>query len=347
MHPCCLTCDDAPPSSGDPSEKGETVCVFAGWRVERLYPQAADGRVRESEAVGIIGWVDLIAYLAASGGIVRTSPLRHRGLALDSLPDGVQSYRGWLYLESVGIDRVRAKVYNGTVTCCSAAAFHGLPILSEDRDTRTHVAIPRNRALHLSKNRRLDDVVIHRESGRLLEDVGRSWLSSIECTLERACQCLSLRSAVAMLDAARTQRLCRIEDLRIPERGPSVPSLRDAVIRSVEGSRSILETCARLQLEDAGIPTRTAVNVPTVGEVDLIVFERLVIELDGWEFHNSKEQRAKDIARDRRLAALGYTVIRFDFDTVMYSGRLVEEVLAVREYAWRRDPGPSLNRLIS
>ena len=65
----------------------------------------------------------------------------------------------------------------------------------------------------------------------------------------------------------------------------------------------------------------------------LVVFDCVVIELDGWRFHQSKEQREKDLARDRRLSALGYVVLRFDFDTVMNSNRFVTEVLAVRSHA--------------
>ncbi len=264
---------------------------------------------------------------------MRLAPLVHNGLSLQSIPPGIGVYRGWIFLEgSIGIDRVRASVYNAVVTCCSAAALFDLPLLPQDRDPHTHLAVPRNRAIHMSRSRRLDDVRIHRES-KIDEDAARPWLADIGSVLERACQCVSLQSAVAMLDSARTQGLCDISELRIPERGPSVPSLRVAVSRSVSGSRSILETCARMQLEDAGISSRVAVVIPGVGEVDLVVFDCVVIELDGWRFHQSKEQREKDLARDRRLSALGYVVLRFDFDTVMNSNRFVTEVLAVRSHA--------------
>lgn len=43
----------------------------------------------------------------------------------------------------------------------------------------------------------------------------------------------------------------------------------------------------------------------------LVRAKRLVIELDGHEFHKSKEQRTYDAARQRKLQGLGYTVIRF------------------------------------
>jgi hypothetical protein len=42
------------------------------------------------------------------------------------------------------------------------------------------------------------------------------------------------------------------------------------------------------------------------------VFARLVVELDGHDFHErTKEQAKRDKSRDRRLTALGFTVFRF------------------------------------
>lgn len=46
--------------------------------------------------------------------------------------------------------------------------------------------------------------------------------------------------------------------------------------------------------------------------VDFVVQQkRLIIELDGHEFHSSREQRTSDAARQRELQRLEYTVIRF------------------------------------
>ena len=45
---------------------------------------------------------------------------------------------------------------------------------------------------------------------------------------------------------------------------------------------------------------------------------KIIIELDGHEFHNTKEQRGKDSERDRDLLQLGWTTIRFT-GTEVYS----------------------------
>lgn len=45
--------------------------------------------------------------------------------------------------------------------------------------------------------------------------------------------------------------------------------------------------------------------------VDFVVSERFVIEIDGHEWHKTKEQREADYKRERYLFRNGYSVIRF------------------------------------
>jgi len=53
-------------------------------------------------------------------------------------------------------------------------------------------------------------------------------------------------------------------------------------------------------------------NQVTIGiyKVDF-VYEKCVIEIDGHEFHKTKEQREKDYKRERYLMRQGHAVIRF------------------------------------
>lgn len=55
-----------------------------------------------------------------------------------------------------------------------------------------------------------------------------------------------------------------------------------------------------------------------IGEVDAVwVGQRVVIELDGLRFHSSPQQRRRDNRKDRRLAAAGWTVLRYTWLDVM------------------------------
>lgn len=76
-----------------------------------------------------------------------------------------------------------------------------------------------------------------------------------------------------------------------------------------ELERRFLELC-----EGAGLPA-PAVNVAVAGfEVDTLwVPERVIVELDGFEFHRSRDAFERDRARDSALQAAGYRVLRVTF----------------------------------
>lgn len=279
--------------------------------------------------------MNLIEHLMAHGGIVRLSVLRRRRIDTSELPSGVRRYRGVVYLSDViSTVQAHAEAHNAVVTCVSAAREHGLPVLGQGDGGRTHLAVPHNRPTRSSSRGRPGAVSIHRERNRILTDPLRPWLADVPTTLARAIICLPLYEAVAMLDAAWFSGLWQPDDVIIPLRGPTSSVMRQAVVRSRRRARSILETFARLILEDAGIEVVEGVFIPGVGEVDMIVFGRLVLETDGWEFHCSPGQRALDLARDRRLVAAGYVVLRFDYHTVMDDPQhFVADVLAARGHA--------------
>ncbi|QWW19474.1 DUF559 domain-containing protein [Schaalia sp. 19OD2882] len=285
--------------------------------------------------------MDLRKHLMAAGGIASRASLRSQGLVLADLPEWVKVYRGVLYLQDVvSVDEVRAKVYNGLVSCRSAAVIHGLPVL-HGNDTRTHISVSAHRGMHISRHRLLDDVRVHRERGPIEEDPLRPWLASVDLTLRRAAVCCDPVEAVAMMDAARFKGLSDLSGITVAPCGPGTSRIRRAMEASRRGVRSILETAARMQLEEAGIAVRVAVQIPGVGEVDMVVFDRLIVETDGREHHQPWAQRELDMWRDRQLTAMGYLVVRFSYDDVFGAGNLVQEVLALREHALSM-PAPSI-----
>lgn len=52
------------------------------------------------------------------------------------------------------------------------------------------------------------------------------------------------------------------------------------------------------------------------------------MQLDGFAFHSSSAERTRDLAHDRALIALGYTVLRFSYTEVIYRWPEVERALA-------------------
>ena len=269
--------------------------------------------------------MDLNEELRKRHGITKLSSLRHAELTPTMLPQPIGHYRGWIYdKNSFTLDQVRAFVYNACVSCVSAAQIYELPILMEERPQKTHLSVSYNRGMHPSKLRRFDDVCVHREQF-MSDEERRTHVASMGTVLERVLVCMPLKVSLPMLDAARNRGLYDVSTLTIPPTGSRLPHLREALSLSSDRARSILETVARLQLIDMGLAPQVGVWIEGVGEVDMIVLGFIVIEVDGWAFHSSKEQREKDLKRDRELLRRGYVVLRFTYDDVM-NGNFAREV---------------------
>ena len=269
--------------------------------------------------------MDLNEELRKRHGITKLSSLRHAELTPTMLPQSIGHYRGWIYdKNSFSLDQVRAFVYNACISCVSAAQIYELPVLMEERPQKTHLSVAYNRGMHPSKLRRFDDVCIHRE--QLVSDKERrTHVASIGTVVERVLVCMPLKVSLPMLDAARNRGLYDVSTLTIPPTGSRLPHLKEALSLSSERARSILETVARLQLIDMGLTPKVGVWIEGVGEVDMIILGFIIIEVDGWAFHSSKEQREKDLKRDRELLRRGYVVLRFTYDDVM-NGDFAREV---------------------
>ena len=269
--------------------------------------------------------MDLNEELRKRHGITKLSSLRHAELTPALLPQSIGHYRGWIYdKNSFSLDQVRAFVYNACISCVSAAQIYELPILMEERPQKTHLSVAYNHGMHPSKLRRFDDVCIHREQ-IMSDEERRTHVASIGTVLERVLVCMPLKVSLPMLDAARNRGLYDVSTLAIPPTGSRLPHLREALSLSSERARSILETVARLQLIDMGLTPQVGVWIEGVGEVDMIILDFIIIEVDGWAFHSSKEQREKDLKRDRELLRRGYVVLRFTYDDVM-NGDFAREV---------------------
>jgi very-short-patch-repair endonuclease len=72
------------------------------------------------------------------------------------------------------------------------------------------------------------------------------------------------------------------------------------------------------------------VELPSIGRVDLVVGDRLIIELDGREHHSGGDAFALDRRRDAMAAAQGFRILRFSYAQVVHEWDSVEAaVLAV------------------
>jgi hypothetical protein len=125
------------------------------------------------------------------------------------------------------------------------------------------------------------------------------------------------------------------------------PQLRRLVAVSRSGSLSAAEDRFHELLGRAGIAGWTA-NVPiqlngrVIAVVDvLFAAARLVVEIDGYRVHSSRETFQRDRRRQNQLITAGYTVLRFTWqDLEQRPGAVVAEVIAALQRAASQISGP-------
>ena len=219
-----------------------------------------------------------------------------------------------------------AAVHGAAIGCVSAAELAGVAVLQ--RPEQPHLVVPRHRGQTSSRARDSVPVVLHRESSHGPGRTVGVEAVPLDAALARMLLCCPPVSAVVSIDSAL--RLRRTTSAAIAGRLPATApvSARLLLARADGRSRSPLETVARLALRAAGLAVDVGVVIPMVGEVDLVVAGRVVVELDGLAYQSGRREFREDRRRDRELALQGYAVLRFTAEDVLED--LVRLVATVR-----------------
>lgn len=260
--------------------------------------------------------------------VYRLDELLARGLTKRTVAELVETgrlirlRRGWYAGTATPSAVARAVAAGGALSCVSALAVAGAWTMPHPS---VHVRAARGTAARGGVACR-----VHWSAepvARAVDDPARA--------LALAVGCLDLRAAVVVVDSVLNRGILNAHDvariLAASPRGRRVLALSDG--RSESG----IETLPRLALRARRIRVRTQVVIPSVGRVDLLIGDRLVLECDGREWHGDFDA---DRARDRKLIALGYLVIRASYRQVLDDWPTVEgQILALvrrREHLWRR-----------
>jgi very-short-patch-repair endonuclease len=234
----------------------------------------------------------------------------------------VRLRRGWYSTPGPRTELVAAVRAGGRLGCVSALAHHGAWTMPHG----LHVRV--SRGVRVSGSAR-----IHWTDERLSKGPR---VDPIETAVETAVGCLSREDAVVVLDSVLNRRLLREEVLvallERTQRGR-------ALIRHLDPlAESGLETLMRLGLRRRRLQVRSQVRIAG-DRVDLLVGDRLVIELDGQAWHDRPGDYLRDRARDRRLVEAGFVVLRAGYQQVMNERDEIErQVLSLvrrREHVWR------------
>ncbi|MFC7789044.1 type IV toxin-antitoxin system AbiEi family antitoxin domain-containing protein [Microbacterium sp. MAHUQ-60] len=249
----------------------------------------------------------LDSILRQLGGVARTATLRAQGVTTRRLREAVGAgeivkIRRGLYASPDAPSVVRhAAEHGGVPGCADAADRLGLWLLERGRSC---VWLGRAGEAHPG----CGNCHVHWTDGTAV--FGR--LPPVEVVLLQLLECFDDETFFAAYESAL--RLMKISPSGIAwlrQRMPVGKRWLMSVARS--DADSGLESLVRLRLHLLGIRVRTQIRIDGVGEIDIVIGDRLLIECDGRENHERAAERHKDLLRDAAAAALGYETLRFDY----------------------------------
>lgn len=270
--------------------------------------------------------MDLASYLGYAGSVARTATLLRAGFTPTGIRTAVAAgeihrlRHGVVALPGARADFVAAVLANGTLTCVSAAPFHGIWRLHEPE--RLHLL-----CAHGSAPGSAPGAVLHRVS--LVPPEFPQPVASLTDTVLHALRCRPPVDAAVMVESALLQGRTTLDYLRLRLPGNRNGAAR-AVLELVDGTAdSAIEVVARLLFRSQGIYTQTQVNLPGIGFVDFLLEGFLIVEIDG-NTHLERRQVKKDRARNNASMLAGYAVLRYGYHDVVYNPqKVVDEVWQV------------------
>jgi len=301
----------------------------------------------------IAGWI------RRNGGAVPARELDAAGFSREQLSaaviDGsvIRVRQRWFAVSDAPVDVVRAVRVGGAATGASVARIHGLwdTGLDEMLHVRVHRSASRLKsptavpAASASGGRSAivpldavgDRVCVHYRSDPPI----RSGRDPLAVALAEMLHCTRAVDAIATIDSALARGEVGLDEIR-SFAGPSHGRTLD---RCTDGSESGIETKVRLLLRARNIRHRSQVSIVRVGRVDLLVGDRLVIEVDGARHHTGSEQFENDRRRDFELAMRGYLVLRLSYSMVVddweVTSRGILALIARGEHRWGARSAPS------
>ncbi|HWJ83803.1 MAG TPA: DUF559 domain-containing protein, partial [Cellulomonas sp.] len=173
------------------------------------------------------------------------------------------------------------------------------------------------------------EVVIDREEWVRPGRIEGAAVAPLDEALARMLLCCAAEAALVSIDDALHRARTTLPRIAAALPATAPAEVRHVLARADGRAMSPLETLTRLALRAAGLSVEPGPLIPCVGHVDLVVEGRVVVELDGYEYHRGRRQFREDRRRDRELVAQGYVSLRFTYEDVMHDiGRVVAEVVA-------------------
>lgn len=271
---------------------------------------------------------DVAALFSSLNGVARSAELARLGVSAYSLrvaarAGAIDRVRPGLYAlpSRLSAPARQALAHGGVLACVSAAAEAGLWVMPH-RGTHVWMSASGHEHTHSAC-----DCVAHWDADTEPTH-GRTRVGVVHA-LRQLAFCLGAEPFFVAYESAMRRGV-------LTKRGrttlrKSLPSSFDYLfILACSTADSGLESIMRFRLFHLGIAVEGQVQVPGVGVVDLVIGDRLIIELDGKDNHDGASKRHKDLRRDALAAALGYETLRFDYALVLYEWDLVEDAILAK-----------------
>jgi very-short-patch-repair endonuclease len=273
--------------------------------------------------------LDLSPLFAAHFGVVRTKLLIDLGLSngdirrLARAGQLVQVRQGWWATPNANANVMAAVKARGVLTGPAALELRGAWVpkacgiavrLTERRMVDRRVKVND----HVSANRVWAPegcASLHVLEGDLVERCTNS-CDDVSTALLVTMRDLGRDVAVVLADSVVERKLLTSAEVeaianKAGARGEAVLELHDP------SAGSGIESLFRLWLRRHRIAFQTQRWIEGVGRVDFLIGERLIVEVDGRQFHDTDDQCERDRARDREAVARGYLVIRLTYNDVV------------------------------
>ncbi|MDQ0642400.1 type IV toxin-antitoxin system AbiEi family antitoxin domain-containing protein [Microbacterium murale] len=265
------------------------------------------------------------AALRALGRMARTAELARLGVTEAELTRAVRTgtvvrpRQGVYALPDCGDELLHAASHGGTVGCCAAARMLGLWVL--DVPEQHHIWLGR------AGTPRSDctGCRVHWDDGTV--EVGI--LPPVHNVLLQMAICADEDTFFAAFESALRHH--KISPGGITWLWSRLPRRRRWLIDFARSDAdSGLESLFRLRMHRLGVTMRCQVSIRTVGEVDFVIGDRLIIEVDGRANHEREKERAKDLARDAAAATLGYETLRFTYAMIVHHWKSAEAAILAK-----------------
>ncbi|MCD2498733.1 endonuclease domain-containing protein [Microbacterium nymphoidis] len=257
--------------------------------------------------------MDFATWLRDNGGIAHRRLAREAGYGARRIKRDIDAGlvravgRNWIAGPGVHEDLIAAARVNGRVACVTAAGLRRW-WLPESASRRQHFHLATNSpvpagGMRMHRNQPLVPVA----HGQLIE--------SIEDTLQHVAMCCDVGIASVIWESAcRVERISPENLRQIAWTSPTTRRLSTTVTGLADSG---LETLLIRGLAHLNCDLRAQAFVAG-HRVDLLIGDRLIIQVDGQAFHSRAAERARDAAHDAELVLRGYTVLRFTYAQVVH-----------------------------